>query len=215
MSLKRAPDDTIEERPVQRPRVQEGDIEYGTPLSLDDINDNCILEIFKYLSVEEELNSTVVFISSRYLDLRNHDSLDQTRTGTIVCTERTTLESIYDAFVDQEWNQVFTGNRTRLKVVGLERMRRLPREPTVPLEQEYVLPNVTSLDLSIDPLSHNQTVAHYNNVLAFAWMLPNLSVVDLSFLTVSENSSGAILSCMEDKCRRLQKIIWKGSQLCS
>ena len=189
MSLKRAPDDTIEQRTVQRPRVQDQDRDSETiPLSLDEINDNCILEIFKNLSVEEELNSTVVFISSRYLDLRNHDSLDPTRTGTIVWTERTTLASIYDAFVDQEWNRVFTGNRTRLKVVGLERMRRLPREPTVPLEQEYVLPNVTSLDLSIDPLLHNQTVAHYNNVLA------NLSVVDLSFFTVSVDSNGAILS---------------------
>ena len=88
---------------------------------MDDINDHCVLAILKYLSVEE-LNSVVVYISSRYYELRNHDSLDQTRTGTITCTENTTLESIRNAFITQEWNQVFTGNRTRLKVVGLDRM---------------------------------------------------------------------------------------------
>ena len=182
MSLKRAPDDTVEERPVQRPRVHERDIHTtGTPLSLDDINDNCILEIFKCLSVEEDLNSIAVFISSRYRDLRNHDSLDQTRTGTIVCTENTTLESIGDAFVTQEWNRVFTGNRTRLKVVGLERMRSL--KPGIPLEP---LPNVTSLDMSFDPLADNRNVASQKIVLALAYSLPNLEEINLSHMIIGE-----------------------------
>ena len=78
-----------EERPFQRQNLQlEAD---AMEVSLDDINDHCILEILGYFSVEE-LNSAIVFISQRYHDLRNHDSLDQTRTGTIMCTENTNLE---------------------------------------------------------------------------------------------------------------------------
>jgi hypothetical protein len=41
-------------------------------------------------------------------------SLNQTRTGTIVCMENTTQKSIHNAFVAQEWNQVFTRNQTHL-----------------------------------------------------------------------------------------------------
>jgi hypothetical protein len=61
-----------------------------------------------YLSVED-LNSITVFISSRYHDLRDFDSLDQTRTGTIHCSENTTVDSSREAFVSQEWNQAFRG----------------------------------------------------------------------------------------------------------
>jgi hypothetical protein len=39
-----------------------------------------------------------------------------------MCTENTTLEGVRNTFVRQEWNEVFSGNRTRMKVVGLERM---------------------------------------------------------------------------------------------
>ena len=73
---------------------------------------------------------------------RASETLNQTRTGTIICTENTTPESIRNAFVRQEWNHVFTGNRARLKVVGLERMP-LIRED-VEVSPDSVLPNVTS-----------------------------------------------------------------------
>jgi hypothetical protein len=45
-------DDNVEEVTVQWPRLHEGDIQ-TIPLSLNDINDNCVHEIFKYLSVQD------------------------------------------------------------------------------------------------------------------------------------------------------------------
>ena len=67
---------------------------------------------------------------------------------------------------------VFTGNRTRLKVVGLERKQGLG---SAGFTHERILPNITCLDMSFDPLATNRTVVvDYCNVLAFACMLPNL-----------------------------------------
>jgi hypothetical protein len=144
---------------------------------MDDINDHCVLEIFKCLSVEE-LNSVAVFISKRYYELRNHDSLDQTR---IISTESSTLDSIRNAFVAQGWNQVFTGNRTRLKVVGLGRTLDIPAE--VERSTDYLLANVPCLDMSGTPSvqAETQEISSLNNIEAFAAMLPNLEKLDLSY----------------------------------
>jgi hypothetical protein len=215
MSLKRAPDDVVaESRPVQRPRLLEGNIQTA-PLSLDDINDNCILEIFKCLSVEN-LNSIAVFISRRNRDLRNHNSLDQTRTGTIVCTENTTVESIRDAFVTQEWNQVFRGNRTRLKIVGLERMPRIrPSRSIFELrggQDRLLLTNVSSLDTSFDSLTINQIVPGYSTVLFFVSMLSNVREIDLSHMKFGTPRYKSLVESIVQRCRSLQKVISNGSQ---
>jgi len=228
MSLKQGPDDLVAEMPsVQRPRVHESDIPIA-PLSLDDFDDNSILEIFKYLSVEI-LNSIVVFISSRYRDLRNHDSLDQTRTGTIVCTENTTVESFRDNFVAKGWNRVFTGNRTRLKVIGLERMRGVSPDPGTSIEPMYLLPNVSGLDISWDPLA----VSSPNIVFYIASMVPNLEEAKLSHMAFDKRSVGldylfyylkarkiicnGMKGCCLDLlgCRQITELHIDDSQLCS
>ncbi len=103
--------------------------------------------------------------------MRTNDSLNQTRTGTIICTENTTLESIEDAFFGQEWNAVFSGYRTRLKVVGLERMPTVGRPAR--LFPEYVLPtNASSLDLSYNSLGRGSSMRHLRKALAFPIMFP-------------------------------------------
>ena len=78
--------------------------------SFDDLNSDCLVNILSCLS-NDDMDS-VAICSRSCREARANDSLDQTRTGTIVCTENTTLESIRQAFVRQEWNRVFTGNRT-------------------------------------------------------------------------------------------------------
>jgi hypothetical protein len=170
----------VEAAPERPLKSQKLDTEFPVPLSMDDINDHCVLEIFKCLSVEE-LNSVAVFISKRYYELRNHDSLDQTRTGTIVFTESSTLDSIRNAFVAQGWNHVFTGNRTRLKVVGLGRTLDIPAK--VERSTDYLLANVPCLDMSgtSSVQAETQEISSLNNIEAFAAMLPNLEELDLSY----------------------------------
>ena len=130
--------------------------------------------------LKKKLNSVVVFVSKRYHELRNHDSLDQTRTGTIICTEDTTLYSIPHAFVAQEWNQVFTGNCTRLKVVGLDQVPDI--DTRAPRIADYLLPNVSCFDISVipSPQVETQEISSRENVKAFAIMLPNLEEIDLA-----------------------------------
>jgi hypothetical protein len=79
-------------------------------LSWNDLNDHRILEILSYLEVEELMNPSIVFINSHYRELRNHDSLNQTHTGTIVCTD-TTINSL---------NHTYTEH---MKVIGIEWVR--------------------------------------------------------------------------------------------
>ena len=125
--------------------------------------------------------NNVAICSKHCREARAHDSLDQTRTGTIICTENTTLESIRQAFVRQEWDQIFTGNRTRLKVVGLERMPDI--EQDVEQSPNHVLPNVSSLDLSYNSFAGDDDVHRRRKAMAFAVMLPNLEEIDLSHTT--------------------------------
>jgi hypothetical protein len=55
------------------------------------------------------MNSSIVFINSHYRELlRTHDSFNQTRTGTIVCTDYTTINSL---------NHTYTEH---MKVIGIE-----------------------------------------------------------------------------------------------
>lgn len=63
-------------------------------------------------------------------------------------TDNTMVESIRDAVIAQEWDRV----GTRLKVVSLERMRVVPGR----MRERLLLPNVSSLDISFDPLTDNQ-----------------------------------------------------------
>jgi hypothetical protein len=90
----------------------------------------------------------VAICSERWRKVRANDSLNQTRTNTIMCTENTTiLEGVRNNFVRQEWSEVFSGNRTRMKVVGLERMP-LIRENDFEVSPNQILPNVSCCDIS-------------------------------------------------------------------
>jgi hypothetical protein len=103
MATKRKADDNIAEdslatRGRQRQRLEQWNHQ---------INDDIMLQIFKFLPFED-LNSIAVLICRRYRDLRNHESLDQTRTSTIVCSETTTSAAVRNAFNQRELNQAFS-----------------------------------------------------------------------------------------------------------
>ena len=84
--------------------------------SLDDLNSDSLVNILSCLP-NDDMDSVAICSKSCREAIRASDTLDQTRTGAIMCTENTTLESIHGAFVRQGWAEVFTGNRTRLKVL--------------------------------------------------------------------------------------------------
>jgi hypothetical protein len=56
--------------------------------------------------------NSVTICSQSCREAKANDSLEQTRTGTIMCAEATTLRRIRCTFTRQKWNQIFTGNRS-------------------------------------------------------------------------------------------------------
>jgi hypothetical protein len=197
------PDADTHSRSTKRSRLNTAPEE--TTACFDDLNGDCLVNVLSCLP-SDDMNS-VAICSKRCREARANDSLDQTRTGTIMCTENTTIESIRNAFVRQEWNEVFSGHRTRLKVVGLESMPRLRED--IKQSPNHVLPHVSSLDLSFNSFAGDDNLRH-NKTVAFARMLPNLEEIDLSHTT------GMPLGCARDfrnrYCRNLCRVIWNSSQ---
>jgi len=157
--------------------------------SLDDVNDDCLILLIMSHLPSEDLN-TFAFCGHRYREARRHPSLDQTRSGTIIVPETTTLHSLFDTIEERGWNEVFRGNRTHLKVLCWTTGAALTRE-YMSLEiselgerlPDVQLTEVTGLCLffSQGNLSRVEYFKFcYNVIWAFSSLLPNLEIVDLS-----------------------------------
>lgn len=149
MTTRKASDPEGESEPPgasKRPRIHEN------PPFLDCLNNECLLQILSYLPAED-LNSMAI-CSGRYRQARAHESLDQTRSGTIILRMGlATYESIAKAIVDNNWDQASQGNRRHLKVEGVQRLQRtwtMSQQVShgTPLSGEAKLSSVTSLDLT-------------------------------------------------------------------
>jgi hypothetical protein len=112
-----------------------------------------------------------------------------------------------NAFREQEWDQVFSGNRTRLKVVGMERLGFIFGSTS-----GLSLPYVLSLDMSFEPHSPIRYISSAQYLIStFVQMLENLEEIDLSFITV-DRSEYLSLSAVLNACTNLKKITCCGSQ---
>lgn len=95
--LRRAADalDPSEEPPRQRQRLEEAaDAPAVTPTSLDSLNEDCLVQILSYLPTED-LNNNIPFCNQRLRTARNHESLDQTRTATLMLSRGFTFEELF------------------------------------------------------------------------------------------------------------------------
>lgn len=69
------------------------------------LNDDCLSNMLSHL-VSEDLDS-VGMCSQRLCNMRHKDPLDQTRTGTIACTEGNTIRSLLKRIKKEEMEKVF------------------------------------------------------------------------------------------------------------
>jgi len=94
---------------VKQPSKHQRRFEEGAaaapPPSLDSVNDDCQMLILSHLPTEHLSN--VAVCSRRFREARAHESLDQTRTGTIVCREGSTVDGLFNTIAENEWNAVF------------------------------------------------------------------------------------------------------------
>jgi len=84
----------------------------------DDLNIDCLVHIMSFLPADDM--NTVACMNHQCREARNNESLDQTRTGTIVCSraKNSTITSFTINLNNARY--AFTANYTHFKVVGLE-----------------------------------------------------------------------------------------------
>lgn len=173
-----AADDSDPPPSAKRRRVLDDTNEAGTSrhvASLDSVNDDCLLLMLSSLPTKD-LN-TAAMCNRRFRAARAHESLDQTRTATIVISEGSTAESLFTSIANNGWNERLQGNFTSLKIVGANRLRAPNNLREMGARSR--LTGITSLDLSC---SQHQGF-DYTATVPLALIFPNLQEVDLSHLT--------------------------------
>jgi len=133
-------------------------------------------------------------------EARSHESLDQTRTGTIVCSEQSSARSLYNAIISGGWNGVFSGNCAHLRIENIASVRSEQAAATDEISRAQ-LSGVTSLDISCSPenAAQVQNDRFINGLLCF---LPNLREIDFSHFKISK---GRRITTLEH-CPRLERI---------
>lgn len=109
----------------KRPRIGEGAVAVAdddtASTSLNSVNDDCLLLILKFLP-SDDLPNSVAVCSRHCQKARAHESLDQTRKGTINVAEGTRFDTLVPTIVRNGWNEAFQNIRTHLEILGLEKL---------------------------------------------------------------------------------------------
>ena len=84
------------------------------------------MHILSFLTVDEMNDATL--INSRFCETRNEPPLDQPPTATMELSENMSVQDLYDAIASSGWQLLFhaNSNKTRLKIVGVERLSYQP-----------------------------------------------------------------------------------------
>lgn len=207
-------------RPSKRPRFDQDTVDDGTAgPSLDDLNGDCLLQILSYLPADD-LNS-IAICSRRYRVARAHESLDQTRTGTIIISEGYTFRSLCDSITGNNWNEVFQGNRTHLTVIGLENLMIHAQVRSENYWRAMVtasrLSGVTSLHLSghlNDDRSNGDFLPLHHGAIYIFELCPNLQEAALTSLEMNLSSSAwGLCQALSVHCPNLNCVTWHGCQV--
>jgi len=125
---------------------------------------DCLLDVLNFLSFHD-LN-TFALVSKECYNLRCHSYLDQTRSGTIRLNGagvQNTVE-LMKKVRKKRWYQSFRGNRTHLRLIGLNHLS----ADIETIDAKFVqkcspLNNVTSLDCSIRHNEERKSTTHSND----------------------------------------------------
>lgn len=174
----------------------------------ENINNDCKVHILSFLPAED-MNSFAI-CSRDCRRVRSNESLDQTRTATIVLTEFTSFIAL--CIKIRRNRQRFTGNTCRLKIVGLERISvylgYIFLTPSI-IANFLALEDITSFDCSLSTLTSMRLIDRYPLLYGLCGILPNLQRLDLSNVSIDEEDVRMVRSFGEN-CPNLTKIIWRG-----
>jgi hypothetical protein len=206
MTTRKAPDKQEEE---ETKRQRRGDI-LPPAVSFESLNSDCLVHIFSFLA-SDDMNS-LAECNHACSEARRNETLDQTapQTGTIVCTNKTTIEALLRKLSDV--GDAFTGKRTRLRIVGLDNVSSEDKNDGTALADYTVkaysaLNNVTSLDCSCAPTVGGQ--ASPMDLFPTTMALWTLKELDFSNLVAGFEGPLIVRSfCTHNE--RLTKFSWNG-----
>jgi hypothetical protein len=206
------PAEADEESPRQRRRLNEDNT--AVDASLASVNDDCLILILSYLSTVD-LNNSIPFCNQRLREARSHESLNQTRTATIVLSQGSSAENLFDRTVNNNWNEQLQGNFTHLKIVGLERLQHTRpaflRDWRNTILGVVQLTGITSLDMACNPSDNVvQGRLDWTTVFPLALIFPNLTQVDLSYANIALPDNLCGFFCKY--CPTLTRLSWNGCQ---
>lgn len=157
-------------------------------------------------------------VNRRFRAIRADESLDQTREGIITITDGCTFDNLCDAIVNNDWDQEFQGNRSMLKIVMADKLRRGRKYDNVASYEmnetyfePYRLSGVTRLEIA--PIRADKDLYDrkdmYLLLSSLAMMLPNLEEVDLSGATLPCDRK-SVCGKFAESCSRLARLTWNG-----
>jgi hypothetical protein len=187
----------------------------AVPTTFSDLNSDCVTVILSFLPSEEMNN--VVFCSKHIQAARASHMLDQTRTGTIVCRQDTTLDGFFQTIHQRQWNTTIfneDSNITHLRVENFNEMDSHYDETLVSFwKVRAELPFITQLNMSIDTID-NRILVERNSLYSLLDICPRLEQLDMSNVGIAlrntdvnggEDDSFQLV----DKCLELKKLVWK------
>lgn len=145
---------------------------------------------------------------------RSHESLDQTRTATIVLSRGSSAETLFDKIVNNNWNEQLQGYFTRLKIVGLDRLQHTRPEFLRDWRNTILgvvrLTGVTSLDMTCSPSDAAQGRLDFATIFPLVLIFLNLTEVDLSYANIA--NPGNLCGSFCSFCPTLTRLSWNGCQ---
>ncbi len=185
-------------------------------MGLGDLTSDLLIQIFDYVSLDERDNLAI--LCKTLHQTRNHRCMDPTRTGTIVIRpwmrnggkyHAWNTESLLLDLQSRSLRNMFQGDRTRLKLQGLELVDASKMSKVVALARRIKWDHVTSLDISFNTmfLPPQQRKVKNSVVKSFAMILPNLRVLDMSYMKVTATA----VNTFSKYCPNLEIFRWKGS----
>ena len=188
------------------------------PSLLSLYNHDCLLQILQFLPWED-LNIFAI-ASKQCRKVRNHDWLDQTRSGTIRLN-KANISNVME-FMEQirarQWSQAFCGQRTHLRLTGLTRLS--SGSDHIDFNRIATLKEVTSLDCSSavpnppDTTPPRMPFAKYIDTafslgLALSLIVPNLKRIDVSQVPLTSIA----VSWLVENNPNLKSIRWNKSYI--
>jgi hypothetical protein len=178
------------------------------PATFDSLNNDCLVNILSYL-YSEDMNS-IAICSKSCREARSNESLDQTRTGTIVCTQSATIRSIYNAIVRGGWNNAFSLHRTHLRIENVGIIKSESRLDMENVEKQSIrLEHVISLDLSCGSQALNR-LARGDTVYSLFKLTPKVVEIDFSGLDISVSQVWRWFT--HNRCPYVKRITWTKSE---